>query len=258
MFSADRAVAAVVAVALCALAFFAEGGVTLEQNTFAEVLLVVAGAGLAAAALAMPHRHADIQPLYGMATLVCFAALVVLTALSIAWSVDPSNSWFEANRAFAYFAAFAGAVCLARLLPGRGGALLSGVGLAAVVLCFCALMTKVFPEWLAEDESVARLRSPFGYWNAVGLMAALGVPPMLWLAARRTGHAALNALAYPALGVLLVCLMLTYSRGSLLALGVGLAFWFAFVPLRLRVRWRSSRPRRRRRASSAGRLPRTR
>ncbi len=87
---------------------------------------------------------------------------------------------------------------------------------------------------LAPDETFARLREPFGYWNAVGLMAALGVPPLLWLAARRSGHAAVNALAWPALGLLIVCLMLSYSRGALVALLVGLAFWFAVVPLRLR------------------------
>ena len=54
-------------------------------------------------------------------------------------------------------------------------------------------------------------------------MAAMGVPPLLWLAARRSGHAAVNALAWPGLGLLLVCLMLAYSRGALLALAVGLA-----------------------------------
>ena len=57
---------------------------------------------------------------------------------------------------------------------------------------------------------------------------------MLWLAARRSGHAAVNALAWPGLGVLIVCLMLSYSRGALLAAGIGLAIWFAVVPLRLR------------------------
>ena len=65
-------------------------------------------------------------------------------------------------------------------------------------------------------------------------MAALGVPPLLWLAARRTGNPAVNALAWPALGLLFVCMMLSYSRGGLLALAIGLAFWFAVVPLRLR------------------------
>ena len=90
-----------------------------------------------------------------------------------------------------------------------------------------ALASKVFPAALAPDETYARLREPFGYWNAIGLMAALGVPPLLWLAARRSGSPAANALAWPALGLLFTCLMLSYSRGALLALGFGLVLWFA-------------------------------
>ena len=65
-------------------------------------------------------------------------------------------------------------------------------------------------------------------------MAAMGVPGCVWLALARTGHGLVTALAFPALGLLLVALLLAYSRGSLLALGVGLALWFAAVPLRLR------------------------
>jgi cytochrome c-type biogenesis protein CcmH/NrfG len=56
----------------------------------------------------------------------------------------------------------------------------------------------------------------------------------LWLGARRHGHAAVNALAYPIMGVLLLTVLLAYSRGSLLALAIGCAVWFAVVPLRLR------------------------
>ena len=112
--------------------------------------------------------------------------------------------------------------------------MLNGVGLGCVLVCVWALLTKVFPGALAADETYARLREPFGYWNAVGLMAALGVPPLLWLAARRSGRPAANALAWPALGLLFTCVMLSYSRGSLLALLIGLAYWFAVVPLRLR------------------------
>jgi O-antigen ligase len=43
-----------------------------------------------------------------------------------------------------------------------------------------------------------------------------------------------NALAFPALGVLLLTMLLAYSRGALLAAGVGAAFWFVLVPVRLR------------------------
>jgi hypothetical protein len=60
------------------------------------------------------------------------------------------------------------------------------------------------------------------------------VPPTLWLGARRSGHAAINALAFPIMGILLLTVLLAYSRGSLLAVAVGCAFWFAVVPLRLR------------------------
>ena len=112
--------------------------------------------------------------------------------------------------------------------------MLNGISLACLLVCGWALLTKVFPGALAADETYARLREPFGYWNAVGLMAALGVPPLLWLAARRSGHPAANALAWPALGLLFTCIMLSYSRGSLLALVLGLGLWFAAVPLRLR------------------------
>jgi hypothetical protein len=105
---------------------------------------------------------------------------------------------------------------------------------ACVALSAWSVLTKVFPASLAPDETYARLREPFAYWNSVGLMAAMGVPPLLWAAARRSGHAALNALAWPGLVILLVALMLAYSRGSLVALAVGLAVWFAIVPLRLR------------------------
>ncbi len=112
--------------------------------------------------------------------------------------------------------------------------MLSGVALGCVLVCLWALATKIFPEALAPDETFARLREPFGYWNAVGLMAALGVPPLLWVAARRTGPPLLGALAWPGLGLLFVCLMLSYSRGALLALALGLLLWFAAVPLRLR------------------------
>ena len=121
-----------------------------------------------------------------------------------------------------------------RLAPGRWAALLHGLSLACLIVGVWALASKVFPAALAPDETYARLREPFGYWNAIGLMAALGVPPLLWLAARRSGSPAANALAWPALGLLFTCLMLSYSRGALLALGFGLVLWFAAVPLRLR------------------------
>ncbi len=230
----DSGVALGVAAILCLLAFVAKGGVELGSNTYMEVVLVSGGGLLGAAALAVPHRRAPLGPLHGGRTLGLFGVLTALTALSIAWSYDANASWLEANRTLAYLAAFGGALAFARLAPTRWTALLAGIAIACTIICVYALATRAFPDWLAADERAARLRPPFGYWNAVGLTAALGVPPLLWLASRRSGHAAVNALAYPALGALLVCLMFSYSRGALLALVSGLAVWFVVVPLRLR------------------------
>ena len=142
----------------------------------------------------------------------------------------------EANRTLAWFAVFALGLALARLAPGPLGARCSAAcSSPPSIVCGYALLTKVFPGALNPDEIYARLREPFGYWNSVGLLAAMGVPAACGSARAASGHAALNALAFPALGLLLVvALLLAYSRGSLLALGVGCAFWFALVPLRLR------------------------
>jgi O-Antigen ligase len=216
---------------LVAVALVARGGLQLGPLTTVEIG-VDAGAG-ALGAVAVLAGGAVRRP-WGMATLGLMAGLAILTALSIAWSVDPADSWVEANRTLSYVAVFAAGVALVRVAPERWPSLLGATVLAGLTVSAYALATKVFPGALNPDEVYARLREPFGYWNAVGLMAALAAPGCLWLGSRRTGHAALNALAYPALGLLLVTILLAYSRGSLLALVVGCGFWFAVVPLRLR------------------------
>jgi len=218
-------------VVLSAIALQGGGGLQLGPLTKVELGVDVAAGGLVAAAI-VAGGHT--RRLWGVLTLALMGALVTVTALSITWAVEPSVAWQEANRTLAYLATMAAGVALVRLFPQRWTSLLGGVVLAGVIICGYALLTKVFPGALNPDEVYARLREPFGYWNAVGLMAALAGPACLWLGARRAGHAALNALAYPALGLLFVTLLLAYSRGGLLALACGCAVWFALVPLRLR------------------------
>jgi O-Antigen ligase/Tetratricopeptide repeat len=225
--------AAGIAAAIAAASFAAAGGLRLERTTNVLIAMILGSAALVVAALLQRPWTAK-APLYGGGPLLAFAALAGLTALSVLWSLAPSDSWIEANRTFAYVALFAAGIAFVRLAPQRWPAVLVGVGLGCLLVCGWALLTKVFPASLAGEETYARLREPFAYWNSVGLMAALGVPPMLWLAARRSGHAAANALAWPAIGLLLVCMMLAYSRGALAALALGVGAWFLLVPLRLR------------------------
>lgn len=217
--------------ALSAVALGARGGLQLRPLTTVMVALDVA-AGLLCALAVLAARPAR-RP-WGAVTLALFALLALLTGVSILWAIRPDVAWIETNRTVSLLATFAVGIALARLAPSRWRALLGGVLIAALVVSGYALATKVLPGSLAADETYARLREPFGYWNAVGLMAALGVPICAWLGARRDGHAALAALAHPALGLLVITILLAYSRGALLAVIVGTALWLALVPLRLR------------------------
>lgn len=215
----------------CFITFYAKGGLELESMTATEIALTLgAGSIVAAAAVLAPagERH------YGLWPVGLLLAFTAFSALSVVWSVQPDHSWQDCDRLLAYSGVFAAAVALVRLAPERWPAVLGGLTLAAAVVCAYALLTKVFPAGLASTNAFARLEEPYGYWNATGLTAAMGVICCLWLGARRTGHALLSALAYPVCGVLLLTLALAYSRGALAALAVGLLLWFCTVPLRLR------------------------
>ena len=219
------------AAVMCTITFYATGGLNLETMTFTEMALTLGSAALVAVALIIGPSG---RRRYGMWPMCFLLALTALTAISVAWSVQPDESWRDAGRMLAYSAVFGGSLALVRIAPTRWPAILGGLVLASVLVCGYALLTKIFPASLDATDTYARLQEPFGYWNAVGLTAAMGAIGCMWLGARRTGHALLTALAYPALGLLLLTLVLAYSRGALAALLVGLVLWFVIVPLRLR------------------------
>jgi hypothetical protein len=224
-------IAAITAGLICFVTFYAKGGLSLETMTTTEIALTCASAVAIVAAIlvAPPGRRA--HGVWSLGLLLAFAAL---TALSVAWSVQPDESWQDAGRMFSYCGAFAAALALVRIAPSRWPAVMGGVTVAGVIVCAYALLTKIFPGQLVPASGVARLDQPYGYWNAIGLTAAIGAICCMWLGARRTGHALLSAMAYPAMALLLLTLLLAYSRGALAALAIGLALWFVLVPLRLR------------------------
>jgi hypothetical protein len=216
---------------LCFVTFLAGGGLNLaSMTTFELVITLMAGAIVAGAVVLVPAG----TRLRGLSPVGLLLAFTALTGLSVVWSVAPDASWQDAGRMLAYSGVFAAAVALVWIAPAGWRALLGGTVLAAVVVCGYALLTKVLPDQLDATDIYARLQEPYGYWNAIGLTAAMGAIGCLWLGARRAGHAALNALAYPAMGLTIVTLMLAYSRGALAALVVGLVVWMCLVPLRLR------------------------
>ncbi|MGA2471575.1 MAG: O-antigen ligase family protein [Solirubrobacteraceae bacterium] len=225
-------ISAAIAVAVALICFRATGGLDLGPATDTEMALTLGSGALVALAFALDAPSGG--RIWGTGTAAALFALAMFTALSVAWSVQPNHSWIEANRTLSYAASFAGAIALVRLFPTRWRSVLAGVLLATVYVSGYAVATKVFPATLNPSATLARLNAVFNYWNAVGLTAALGVPACLWLGSRREGHGVVAALAPAAVCLLLVTILLAYSRGALLALGVGLALWFVFTPLRLR------------------------
>jgi O-antigen ligase len=227
----DALTALAIAAALAAAAFIANGGLQLGPATLVEIAAILIAAVLVGAALVFTGLAARV---HGGAALAGVAALAAVTALSILWSLYPSDSWIEANRTLAYAATFAAGIAAVRLARGRWGAVLWGILLAVAAVSLYGLATKVAPGWLAQDEVYARLREPFGYWNAVGLMAAMGIPVCLWAGSRPGRRPVEVAVAYPLLGLLIVTMLLSFSRGAILAALAGIVLWIVFVPLRLR------------------------
>lgn len=205
-------------------------GQDLQSVTPAFVVCaVVAGAfGL----VATVSRRTTARP-WGVGVAVAAVAVVLVTGASITWSVSPSTSWFETNRVLAYLAVLLTGLLAARLAPRRWAVLPTSVLLATSVVLVLALLSKIFPGAFAEDEIFARLQYPLGYWNAVGAVAAVNLVLALWFGTRRHGYRPVNALAYPAIAIAMTVLLMSYSRGALIAAGVGVLIWLVFSPRRL-------------------------
>ncbi|MDQ6816473.1 MAG: O-antigen ligase family protein, partial [Actinomycetota bacterium] len=226
----DVLLALVLGGSFVAVAFLTAGGIDAAPNTWVEIVLTLVGAGACAAVL-LARRPGR---LWGGATLLLLVALAALTYASIAWSVAPDITWVEANRTLSYLAVFGSGIALVRLAGDRWPALVAAVALATIAICCYTLLAKAFPASLAPNDTLGRLQLPFGYFNATGLIAALGVVPCLWVGARRDGGVALRALSAPAIAILSTVLVLSYSRGAVLAAIIGVGCWFALAPLRLR------------------------
>src|SRR6185312_14417319 len=88
--SAGPAIAVTLAAALAATAFIANGGLQLGSTTLVEVGVIVMAAAVVAAAVVAIGFGAR---LHGGAALLAVCGLGGLTALSIAWSLYPADSW---------------------------------------------------------------------------------------------------------------------------------------------------------------------
>jgi hypothetical protein len=175
-------------------------------------------------------------PRLGRLELAFFSALLLFAAwiaLSALWSLQPADSVLEVERALVYPIGVLTVLLLAR--RAAVAAVLGGTLCGIAAVCAYALATRLFPERLGVFDSIAgyRLSHPVTYWNALGLLAAIGVLLAFNFALR--GALPFRALAAAALPVLLPTLYFTFSRGAWLALALGLVAAVVLDPRRLQL-----------------------
>ena len=127
------------------------------------------------------------------------------------------RSWAYLNRGLVYVALAVGRA----LWPTCRGRCASGPTCWPCVVALplgWALLGKAVPA-LGSSGRIARLSSPIGYWNALALLFDFGLPLALWLASRREHPHWLRAAGTCLLYGLVVGVLLTYSRGGVLAAG---------------------------------------
>src|SRR4051812_38917694 len=149
-----------------------------------------------------------------------FAAFVAWNGVSATWSIEGDRSWAYFNRGLVYLPLAVVGLWLGRWVRGWACVL---AGVLALPLGW-AVLGKAVPA-LGSSGRVARLSSPIGYWNALGLLFAMALPLALWLAARREHRHWLRAAGVVYVYALAVGLLLTYSRGGVLAAGAAVLLW---------------------------------
>ncbi|MBX5470006.1 MAG: O-antigen ligase family protein [Thermoleophilaceae bacterium] len=154
--------------------------------------------------------------------------LCVWVLVSSAWSDAPGRAVLELSRGLLYLFAFVLFASLARV-HSRLSWGVRGLAAGIYVVCGAGLITRIAPDVWPVSPNVAnnRLSYPITYWNALGLLAAVGIVLCLHLAcSEREPRAArvLGAAALPALGT---TLLFTFSRGGIAATAVAVVAYLA-------------------------------
>lgn len=188
-----------VAVVAVALAIVLVLRITLAERPFAglSLPLAIAGAGL--------------------------GLFAVWTLVSSVWSEAPGRALLEYDRVLLYLLAFLVLGSVVRT-QRRVHWAVRGLVLGAFVVCLAGLVTRLLPEvWpLIPDLATGRLSFPVTYWNAMGLVAALGVIAAFTMSSDADETPLGRVLSAAALPVLATALLLTFSRGAIIAGAAGL------------------------------------
>jgi O-Antigen ligase len=215
-----------------AIAFFS-GGFFDEPR---EVVGMGAWALVLAAAVVSPRPFPRRWP--GRLAVGALAALAGWIALSFDWAPLAGAVQDDLQRVALYLGALIAAAALIGPRP-EARWVEPALAFGAFVVIAYGLSGRLLPDLIALAHSrsaFGRLEQPLTYWNAMGVLAAMGFV----LATRVAGDATRDLrlrLAAAAIGPpLAVGVYLSFSRGALAALAVGLVVLAALAPARGQVR----------------------
>jgi hypothetical protein len=160
----------------------------------------------------------------GVALGGAFALFIVWTLLSATWSGAPARALFEFDRGLLYLSCWGLVAVVPRGSDGPRWVLRS-LALALAVVALAGLLTRLSPEAFADVELGAapdRLAWPVGYWNALGLVAALAASSRSGSPSDLDEPRPVRVLAAAVLPALAVTVYLTLSRGAIGAAAVGI------------------------------------
>jgi O-antigen ligase len=207
------------------LAFNAGGYFPNTQALVTIVLLLVLAGWIGFA----EEPFAGLSPLLVLAA-AALAGFAAWTLLSGAWSNSTARALLEFNRALLYLAAlvlFGLAIRQRRQLQWLVWGLAAGI----VVVCAIAVTTRLLPNVWPIDRNLAndRLSYPITYWNALGLLASVGVIFCLQMATRARGPALTRIAGAAAIPLLATTVYFTFSRGAILTGGIGIVAYLALA-----------------------------
>lgn len=214
------------------IAFFSGGYFEQARLTAA----IVAWAAVILAALTVRRPLPTSRP--GWLALGGLAGLAAWTAISISWAPLRGPAFEDFQRLLLYLGVLLAAGALLRPRSAARAvdpALASG----ALVVILYGLSNRLLPGIVHLSHSASaggRLEQPLTYWNAMGLLAALGFVLSVRVAGDVSRPDIWRAAATAACVPLGVGVYISFSRGAIVALVLGLAVLILAMPTRTQAR----------------------
>ena len=162
------------------------------------------------------------------------AGFAAFTLASLAWAPSAEKAFDDFNRVAVYLAVLTlAAVAAWRTAVGPWA---DGLGIGIAIVGLIALSSRLFPDVFTGARPLqfatgeqTRLGYPLGYWTALGVLVALGIPLILRAAVECT-RPWRRSVAAALLPLLAVTLYLTSSRVGVALAVVGAAAFAFFAP----------------------------